>query len=151
AEPLNGCVIDITYSDSFFIRNGRSRLVNCRSQMSERRFHVLTCQGDSECVYGDFTPTHTTPVYNVAPIRRLALLRSLVLLSVCLASCEMRAQSPTEADTNSRPTILGTLDKGAYSNRVIGFEIQLDPVCTITNEARAIERANQFPPRLSLT
>ena len=63
----------------------------------------------------------------------------------------MRAQSPAEADTNSRPTILGTLDKGAYSNRVIGFEIQLDPVCTITNEARAIERANQFPPRLSLT
>src|SRR5215475_2789594 len=57
AEPLNGCVIDITYSDSFSIRNGRSRLVNCRSQMSERRFHVLTCQGDSECVYGDFTPT----------------------------------------------------------------------------------------------
>src|SRR5262249_34752049 len=119
--------------------------------MSERRFHVLTCQGDFECVYGDFTPTHTILVYNVAPIWRLALLRLLVLLSVCFASCEMRAQSPAEVDTNSCSTILGTLDKGAYSNCVIGFEIQLDPVCTITNEAWAIERVNQFPPRLSLT
>jgi len=63
----------------------------------------------------------------------------------------MRAQSPAEADANSRPALLGTLDKGTYSNRVIGFEIQLDPVCAITNEARAIERAHQIPPRLSLT
>ncbi len=82
--------------------------------------------------------------------RRLALLRSLVLLSVCLASCTMKAQSPDEADANSRPAILGTLDKGTYSNRVIGFEIRLDPVCAIANEARAIERLHQSPQRLSL-
>lgn len=79
------------------------------------------------------------------------MLRSLVLLSVCLASCAMKAQSPAEADANSRPAILGTLDKGTYSNRVIGFEVRLAPVCAITNEARAIEFAHQFPQRLSLT
>lgn len=63
----------------------------------------------------------------------------------------MKAQSPAEADANSRPAILGTLDKGTYSNRVIGFEVRLAPVCAITNEARAIEFAHQFPQRLSLT
>lgn len=79
------------------------------------------------------------------------MLRSLVLLLVCLASCEMKAQSPAQSDSNGHPAILGTLDKGKYSNHIIGFEIQLDPVCAITNEARAIERAHQFPQRLSLT
>jgi hypothetical protein len=63
----------------------------------------------------------------------------------------MRAQSPAEADANSRPAILGTLDNGEYSNRVIGFELQLDSVCVIANEARAIERAHLLPQRLSLT
>ena len=77
------------------------------------------------------------------------MLRSLVLLSVFLASYATRAQSPTDA--NSRPAVLGTLDGGKYSNRVIGFENQLDPVCAIANEARAIERAHQLPQRLSLT
>ena len=63
----------------------------------------------------------------------------------------MKAQSPIEADANSRPAILGTLDKGTYSNPVIGFEIRLDPVCAIANEARAIERLRQLPQRPSLT
>src|SRR5215469_258862 len=82
--------------------------------------------------------------------RRLALLRSVVLFSVCLASCAMKAQSPAEADANSRPAILGTLDKGTYSNHVIGFQIRVDPVCAIANEARAIERLHQSPQRPSL-
>jgi hypothetical protein len=81
----------------------------------------------------------------------LPLLRSLVLISVFLVSRAMKAQSSAEADANSRPAILGTLDGGKYSNRVIGFEIQLEPVCAVTNEARAIERAHQLPQRLSLT
>lgn len=79
------------------------------------------------------------------------MLRSLVLLSVCFASCAMKAQSPAEADANSRLAMLGTLDKGTYSNRVIGFEFRLDPVCAITDEAGAIERLHQFPERLSLS
>jgi hypothetical protein len=63
----------------------------------------------------------------------------------------MKAQSPAEADANNRPAILGTLDKGKYSNRVIGFEIEPDPPFAIANEARAIEWTQQMPQRLNLT
>jgi hypothetical protein len=78
------------------------------------------------------------------------LLLRLLLLSVCLASCAMKAQSPTLSDLSKRPAILGSLENGKYSNQVIGFEVQLDPICTFADEARAIARANQFPQRLSL-
>ncbi|HEU5401379.1 MAG TPA: hypothetical protein VFU86_08485 [Terriglobales bacterium] len=63
----------------------------------------------------------------------------------------MRAQSPAESGANSHPAILGTLDKGKYSNHVIGFEIQLDPVCAISNEPASIDFVHKFPQRLILS
>jgi hypothetical protein len=78
------------------------------------------------------------------------LLLRFLLLFVCFASGAVRAQSPTGSDTQARPTILGSLEKGKYSNHVIGFEVQLDPVCTFADESRAIAWSTQLPQRLSL-
>jgi hypothetical protein len=51
---------------------------------------------------------------------------------------------------NAHPPVLGSLEKGKYSNHVIGFELQLDPVCTFADESRAIAWSTQLPQRLSL-
>jgi hypothetical protein len=62
----------------------------------------------------------------------------------------VRGQSPTASDKAARPAILGNLEKGKYSNPMIGFELQLDPACTFADEARAIAWSTQFRQRLSL-
>jgi hypothetical protein len=61
------------------------------------------------------------------------LLLRFLLLSLCLAPYAVGAQCPAASDTRTRPAILGSLGKGKYSNHVIGFEIQLDPICTVAN------------------
>jgi len=76
-------------------------------------------------------------------------LRSLLFSSALLIPCAARAQS-SASDTATRPAILGSLEKGEYSNPVIGFELQLDPACTVADEARAIAWSTQFSQRLSL-
>jgi hypothetical protein len=53
-----------------------------------------------------------------------------------------------------RPVVqpfLGSLENGKYSNRVIGFELQLDPACAFADEARAIAWSTQLPQRLSFS
>jgi hypothetical protein len=54
------------------------------------------------------------------------------------------------SDTTTRPAILGSLENGKYSNPLIGFELQLNPVCSYADEARAISWSTQLPQRLSL-
>src|SRR4029077_20204291 len=73
----------------------------------------------------------------------------LLLLSALLIPCATKAQSPA-SDTATRPAILGSLQKGKYSNPIIGFDLQLDPACTFADEARAIAWSAQFSQRLSL-
>jgi hypothetical protein len=73
----------------------------------------------------------------------------LLLFSALLIPCVTSAQSPA-SDAATRPAILGSLEKGKYSNPIIGFEFQLDPACTFADEARAIEWSTQLPQRLSL-
>ena len=73
-----------------------------------------------------------------------------LLLSVFLVPFVMRAQSPAGADAPTRPAILGSLEKGKYVNHVIGFELQLDPACTFSDESRAIAWSTRLPQRLSL-
>ena len=73
----------------------------------------------------------------------------LLLLSGLLAPT--RAQSTTASDTATRPAILGSLEKGKYSNPMIGFELQLDPACSFADEARAIAWSTQFQQRLSFS
>lgn len=73
----------------------------------------------------------------------------LLLFSALLISCVARAQSPA-SDKATRPAILGSLENGEYSNPVIGFELQLDPACTVADEARSIAWSTQLPQRLSL-
>ena len=70
----------------------------------------------------------------------------LLLFSALLISCAATAQSPTA----TRPAILGSLERGKYSNPMIGFELQMDPACTFADEARAIAWSTQFSQRLSL-
>ncbi len=74
----------------------------------------------------------------------------LLLFSALLIPCSTSAQSPA-SDAPTRPSILGSLEKGKYSNPIIGFELQLDPACTFADEARAIEWSTQMPQRLSLS
>src|SRR5258708_14516836 len=76
------------------------------------------------------------------------LFRSL-LFSALLISCAAKAQSPA-SDTATRPAILGSLEKGKYSNPIIGFDLQMDPACTFADEVRAIAWSTQFSQRLSL-
>jgi hypothetical protein len=61
----------------------------------------------------------------------------------------VKAQSPP-TDTAARPAILGNLENGKYSNRILGFELRLDPACTFSDEARAVAWSTQFSQRLSL-
>jgi hypothetical protein len=75
----------------------------------------------------------------------------LLLLSALLASFAVSAQSPTASDTATRPAIVGSLEKGKYSNPMIGFELQLDPACTFADEARAIAWSRQLSQRLNLS
>ena len=72
-----------------------------------------------------------------------------LLFSALLITCAAKAQSPA-SDTATRPAILGSLEKGKYSNPIIGFELQLDATCTFADEARAIAWSTQFSQRLSL-
>ncbi len=39
----------------------------------------------------------------------------------------------------------GSLENGKYSNHMIGFELQLDPVCPVADESRAIACRVTFP------
>lgn len=73
----------------------------------------------------------------------------LLLFSTLLIPCATSAQS-SASDAATRPAILGSLEKGKYSNPLIGFEFQLDPACTFADEARAIAWSTQLPQRLSL-
>ena len=73
-----------------------------------------------------------------------------LLFPLLLVPCAAKAQSPASG-TATRPAILGSLEKGKYSNPIIGFEFQLDPACTFADEARAIAWSTQFSQRLSLT
>jgi hypothetical protein len=73
----------------------------------------------------------------------------LLLFSALLIPYAAKAQSPA-SDTATRPAILGRLEKGKYSNPIIGFELQLDPACTFADEARAIAWSTQLSQRLSL-
>ncbi len=61
------------------------------------------------------------------------------------------AQQSSVPDTATRPAILGILERGKYSNPMIGFELQLDPACTFVDEARAIAWSTKLSQRLSLT
>ena len=80
---------------------------------------------------------------------RGTLFLRFLLFSALLIPCVATAQSPA-SDTATRPAILGILEKGKYSNPIIGFELQLDPACTFVDEARAIAWSTQFSQRLSL-
>jgi hypothetical protein len=71
------------------------------------------------------------------------------LFSALLVPCAAKAQSPA-SDAVIRPAILGSLEKGKYSNPIIGFELQLDPACTFADETQAIAWSTQFSQRLSL-
>jgi hypothetical protein len=75
----------------------------------------------------------------------------LILLS-SLTPVLLRAQSPngSSSEAATRPAILGTLDRGKYSNTVIGFELQLDPACTLADEDAAISWSTEFSQRLNL-
>jgi hypothetical protein len=73
----------------------------------------------------------------------------LLLFSALLIPRAAKVQSPA-SDTAARPAILGSLEKGKYSNPIIGFELQLDPACTFADDARAIAWSTQFSQRLSL-
>jgi hypothetical protein len=73
----------------------------------------------------------------------------LLLFSALLIPCPTSAQS-SASDPTTRPAILGSLEKGKYSNPLIGFELQLDPDCTFADEARAIAWSTQLSQRLSL-
>ena len=73
----------------------------------------------------------------------------LLLFSALLIPCATSAQS-SPSDPATRPAILGSLEKGKYSNPLIGFELQLDPACTFADEARAIAWSTQLSERLSL-
>jgi len=73
----------------------------------------------------------------------------LLLFSALLIPCATSAQS-SASDPTTRPAILGSLEKGKYSNPLIGFELQLDPDCTFADEARAIAWSTQLSQRLSL-
>jgi hypothetical protein len=73
----------------------------------------------------------------------------LLLFSTLLIPRAAKAQSPA-SDTATRPAILGSLEKGEYSNPIIGSELQVDPTCTLADEARAIAWSTQFSQRLSL-
>jgi hypothetical protein len=78
------------------------------------------------------------------------LLFSIFLFPVFSFPCAARAQSPVASDAPARPAILGDLEKGKYSNPVIGFELQLDSACSFADEDRARAWSTQFPQRLSL-
>lgn len=73
------------------------------------------------------------------------------VLSALLISSVGAAQSATTPAVHSRPPILGTLDKGKYSNPMIGFELQLDAACTFVKEDQAIAWSTQFRQRLNLS
>jgi len=80
------------------------------------------------------------------------LLLRLILSSALLAPALLGAQSSnvSSSETATRPAILGTLDKGKYSNTMIGFELQLDPACIPAEEDAAIEWSTRFSQRLNL-
>jgi len=80
---------------------------------------------------------------------RGTLFLRFLLFSGLLIPCVATAQSPA-SDTATRPAILGKLEKGKYSNPIIGFELQLDAACTFVDEARAIAWSTRFSQRLSL-
>jgi hypothetical protein len=88
---------------------------------------------------------------SVRKFRGGTLLPRFLFLSVFIVPCAVRAQSTAVADTPSRPAILGSLEKGKYINRLIGFELQLDPACTFADEDRTIAWSTQLPQRLSLS
>ena len=73
------------------------------------------------------------------------------VLSALLISSVGAVQSATTPEVHSRPPILGTLDKGKYSNPMIGFELQLDAACVFVKEDQAIAWSTQFPQRLNLS
>src|SRR5207248_5775040 len=75
----------------------------------------------------------------------------IVLLSALLVPCVVRAQSPAPSEVVTRPAIIGSLDKGKYSNPMIGFEFQLDAPCAFADEDRAIAWSTQFSQRLNLS
>src|ERR1700751_1907332 len=75
-----------------------------------------------------------------------ALFLRLLLFSPLLISCAETAQSPTD----TRPAILGSLERGKYSNPMIGFKLQMDRACHFVNQARAIAWSKQFSQRPSL-
>ena len=80
------------------------------------------------------------------------MLLRLILSSALLAPALLGAQSSnvSSSETATRPAILGTLDKGKYSNTMIGFELQLDPACTLADEEAAISWSTKFSQRLNL-
>jgi hypothetical protein len=112
---------------------------------------------------GDFSPTvrynlHRDRIFKLPGLLKMNTVRifhggtlffRLLLFSALLIPCAAKAQSPA-SDTATRPAILGSLEKGKYSNPIIGFDLQLDPACTFADEARAIAWSTQFSQRLSL-
>jgi hypothetical protein len=82
-------------------------------------------------------------------LRQLIL---LILVSALLPPSSVRAQSPngSSSEPAARPAILGTLDKGKYSNTMIGFVLQLDPACTLADEDAAVSWSTKFSQRLNL-
>jgi hypothetical protein len=88
-------------------------------------------------------------VNTVRIFHRSTLFLRFLLFSALFVACVATAQSPA-SDTATRPAILGNLEKGKYSNPIIGFELQLDPACTFVDEARAITWSTQFSQRLNL-
>jgi len=79
------------------------------------------------------------------------LLLRFLFFSLFIAPHAVIAQSPAAVDAPGRPAILGRLEKGKYLNHVIGFELQLDPACTVADEPRALAFSIQLPQRLSLS
>ena len=75
----------------------------------------------------------------------------LILAPALLPPAILTAQSPngSSSEPAARPAILGTLDKGKYSNTMIGFELQLDPACTLADEDTALSWSTKFSQRLN--
>ena len=80
----------------------------------------------------------------------VSILLRLALLSALLGSSALTAQTSPVAKAGARPPILGTFDKGKYSNPIIGFELQLDAACALADEDRAIAWSTNFSQRLNL-
>lgn len=80
------------------------------------------------------------------------MLRTILLAMLLFpAVVKMAAQSLTAPEPAAAlPPILGSLEKGTYSNPVLGFELQVGPGCAFSDEAESVAESRRLPRRLGL-